>query len=103
MTIHILDMHNGYRPDMSIGYFRVDRGSPVGNPYVLKSEKHRDIVCDLYERHFNNTLLKTPQALNYLNRIIRWLRGHETVNLLCWCGERRCHAETIKRWLEANY
>ncbi len=32
--------------------FRVDRQSPVGNPFYMNDENQRDIVCDKYESYF---------------------------------------------------
>lgn len=80
---------------------RVDRQSPVGNPYFMKNESKRDEVCDKYEANFNKLLEQAP-AKAYLAKLLEIYKRDGTITLLCWCAPRRCHAETIKRWLEAQ-
>ena len=33
---------------------RVDRKSILGNPYKMRTESDRDLVCDQYQTYFNN-------------------------------------------------
>lgn len=63
---------------------RIDRGTPWGNPFVLHSEKERDIVCDRFEQEILPTLDLTP------------LIGKA---LVCWCYPKRCHGMSILRRL----
>lgn len=86
--------------DGSLG-IRVDRKSALGNPYFMKSEDERDRVCDQYERWFTFTTGKfgNPVVLEELYRILNIAKEHD-VTLLCWCYPKRCHAETIKKWLD---
>jgi len=79
--------------------FRVDRKSPLGNPFTT-GKYSRDIVCDMYEEHFHNVMLKDSEVQRCLDRIIEAHRVYGGVNLFCWCVPLRCHAETIKRYLE---
>jgi len=91
--------------------FRVDRKTPLGNPFYLKEEADRDKVCDAYEEWFNNSVLvggkSIPEghlndfllkAYNYLQEILKVARTEHVV-LLCHCGPKRCHADTIARWI----
>lgn len=78
--------------------FRVDRKSPLGNPF--RESGSRDAVCDMYEEHFHSVMLKDSGVQRYLDRIIEAHRVYGGVNLFCWCVPLRCHAETIKRYLE---
>lgn len=75
---------------------RVDRSSILGNPYILKYEKDRDIVCDKYKIYFNNNI----HTFKYeLDRILSIYRKEGKLCLYCWCYPLRCHAETIKDYL----
>ena len=86
---------------------RVDRKSVLGNPFYMKSESFRDIVCDKYEQYFRNMLKLAKSgdehALVFVNELRRLYKLHRTygkLELFCWCAPKRCHAETIKAFLE---
>ena len=76
---------------------RVDRKSILGNPYRMNSVNDRNRVCDDYDKWFSEQLKRFELELIRLYDI--WKR-HERLNLFCWCAPKRCHAETIKKWLE---
>ena len=65
----------------------VDRSSPWGNPYFMKTEAQRGEVCDKFE----------PYAVDRLKKEPRWLDHLRDQNLACWCAPKRCHAETLMR------
>lgn len=103
---------------------RVDRASILGNPFHMPNESQRDRVCDLYERYFTvlirrDTLgfLSLPseylpqykklgfvdfriQFMNELYRLYKIAKTYGKLRLFCWCAPKRCHAETIKTFLE---
>jgi hypothetical protein len=88
---------------LTYGQYAVDRTSPLGNPYPMttKSSEERDKVCDAYDEYFQREILgKRPKrAWEYLCMLLeRALTGD--VELMCWCHPQRCHAETIKSWLD---
>lgn len=80
----------------------VDRSSPLGNPFIMEDESQRDSVCDLYEkwlyRQINHEIEK---ICNELNRIAE-LAKTQDIRLMCWCSPKRCHAETIKEYIEKS-
>ena len=80
--------------------FRVDRASPVGNPFYMANENRRDEVCYKYEIYFNKQIETNLKFRRYADEILNALRAYHKVALYCWCAPKRCHAETIKRWLE---
>ena len=80
--------------------FRVDRMSPVGNPFYMSDESQRNIVCDKYESYFQVQLENNTQFKKYLQTMLTTLKQYGKLNLYCWCAPKRCHAETIKKWLE---
>ncbi len=80
---------------------KVDRSSVLGNPFHLKNEKERDKVCKAYEDYFYT---QYANSLLFRNEVKRLLKKAETnyIVLACWCAPKRCHAETIKKFLEAE-
>ncbi|KAK8836256.1 hypothetical protein M9Y10_039888 [Tritrichomonas musculus] len=110
--ITINNMHFGY-PSKSTDV-RVDRKSVLGNPYKMSDESQRDKVCDMYETYFNALVKDDKQWMNEhnitqafrdnfmreLGRISIILEQHGEVNLWCWCAPKRCHSETIKKYLQ---
>jgi hypothetical protein len=80
---------------------KVCRGvSILGNPFPLNHESERDEVCDKYEKWFNQNLETLQPALR---RLLSIYDKYERLRLFCFCAPKRCHAETIKKWLEDNY
>jgi hypothetical protein len=102
MNIIIANIRTGVIKIGDQHVFLIDRRTPVGNPYPLDDEAERDKVCDEYENWFNTVGLKDPKVMAYLNTMKDYLAKHGKIILLCWCSPKRCHGETIKRWLEAN-
>lgn len=72
------------------------RPSPLGNPFVMRSEKDRDIVCDKYEKWF---LERHSELRPHLRAILAKADGRD-IELECFCAPRRCHCDTIKHALE---
>ena len=89
-----------FKPDGST-VFRVDRKSALGNPYTLLNEEDRDMVCDKYEKYFKRRVreLKYTQFGSEL-AYLRTISKTQDVTLVCWCAPLRCHADTIKRYLD---
>jgi hypothetical protein len=90
-----------HKPDGSVQIY-ADRRSILGNPFYMVNESMRDKVCDKYEDYFNSNLVDPKQAIfrDELNRLVDLSRTMD-ITLLCWCHPKRCHTETIKRYLDA--
>lgn len=73
---------NKKREGIPIGAVYCGRGSPYGNPYIMKSEVYRDYVCDMFEKNILPTL------------DVSKLRGKD---LVCFCAPKRCHCDVILR------
>jgi hypothetical protein len=65
----------------------VGRGTPWGNPFIMRAEFERDSVCDRFEQ----------QTLPTLD--VSALRGK---HLVCWCAPKRCHADALLRKANAQ-
>ena len=79
--------------------FKVDRSSPLGNPYNMIREIDRDIVCDKYKDWFYNTD-HNEDFFIYLKELSTTYKKYKKLHLFCWCYPLRCHAEIIKEYLE---
>lgn len=81
--------------------FRVDRESPVGNPFHMKVESERNLVCEKYEQYFSKQMLdETSELHKYVSLMEIAYNEGDNINLWCWCAPLRCHAETIKKYIE---
>jgi len=74
---------------------RIDRWTIFGNRNHMSSTCTRDEACDKYEIDFEERITKSSA----FKKAVLALRGHK---LYCWCTPRRCHGETIIKWLEAH-
>jgi hypothetical protein len=69
----------------------------------MRKEADRDSVCEQYEEWFNSKLSEQdPVALNELRRLFVIGRQQGYLKLGCYCAPRRCHADTIAKFLK-NY
>lgn len=91
-----------YKPRKNEVLIKVDRSNKIlGNKFIMKRESERDSVCDCYENWFvTQTTNKNQIVLNELRRIYK-LALKQDVALGCWCYPKRCHAFTIKRFLDS--
>jgi len=77
------------------------RGSALGNPFPMANESQRNKVCNDYEEYFNQKVKveKNEPMLKQLRLIYsQALKGD--VNLGCFCAPKRCHCDTIKKFIE---
>lgn len=95
--IRIVNLRN-YKPISGEILIKVDRSSPVGNPFIMHNETERDEVCDKYDEHFDEMMQDTNFG-TYIGFILTKAESHN-IALGCWCYPKRCHAETIKRFVE---
>jgi len=105
--IQIMNLHN-CKPSRYYDVV-VDRTTELGNPYPMQSEEDRDEVCDKYQDRFDRIIQlqieKTPKRFHVgvyreLFNLANVYRLYGRVRLFCWCAPKRCHAGTIKKYLE---
>ena len=104
--IKIKNMRKDVRKD--IWDVRVDRTSVLGNPYRMRMDVNgeerpgtRDEVCEMYDNAFNSLVTQRhPVIMAELDRLYEIYCRYGKLNLFCWCAPDRCHAETIKHYLE---
>lgn len=82
---------------------KVDRQTVFGNPFPITEFTTRESSCNQYSKWFSDrvTEVGSPVNLEFM-KLLNRLKSGENICLECWCTPKRCHAETIKNWLEAN-
>jgi hypothetical protein len=101
----LIEIKNLRKHKLSEPYdFYIDRRSVLGNPYTLYCEEERNKCCDLYDQYFQGMVERNnKQFIEYLEEIKKALDIYGQVRLFCWCHPKRCHGETIKKYLENRY
>ena len=104
-----------------IGY-RCDRKSVLGNPFDMRAERDRPLVCKAF-RHYLYRVAVMRQCPNeaahaiakelslviaraWINppradfmAALQYLEDRPATRLLCWCHPKQCHCESIERYL----
>lgn len=100
MFIEIMNLNNckpEFEYDVKVNGLSV-LGSPFHNPFHMDNEKDRDKICDEYEEWFKEEGYGSEGTLELLK--LQALCGyHGKLRLFCWCAPKRCHAQTIKNYL----
>jgi Domain of unknown function (DUF4326) len=79
----------------------VGRPSPLGNPFPLDREEERASVIRDYEEWLAEQLLDTSSPANIEIHRLAVLARKQDICLVCWCAPKACHADIIKRTIEA--
>lgn len=98
MAIRVVNVRS-YRPIEGEVLVKVGRPSPLGNPFYMAREEQREEVCEKYEQWFQEQVYGSPAVRAELHRILLLARKND-VALGCFCAPKRCHAETIKKFIE---
>lgn len=79
---------------------RIDKGhSILANPYYMHSEEERDEVCNKYRDYFYQNVHHNYAFTEALRNLYRIAKKYGKLELFCWCYPKRCHGETIKKFL----
>ena len=104
--------HEGYAE------VRVDRSTPLGNPFKVSTESLRDPACEAYVEYISDPVLADVNeialrrglvvdsrfatgpavgaaAARAMEQLEARLRAGEKLNLRCWCAPLRCHGNAI--------
>ena len=79
----------------------VGRPSPLGNPFPLLREAERAAVIRDYEDWLAEQLLDPYSAASIELHRLAALARKQDVCIVCWCAPKACHADIIKRTIEA--
>lgn len=83
--------------------FKVDRTTPLGNPYYIKEGVNRKTSIKLYKKYFKYRLNKNSsertkedkEFLKYFNKLINSYRKYGKLRLFCHCAPLQCHIKII--------
>src|SRR5437870_4928570 len=79
----------------------VGRPSPLGNPFAMQGEAERAAVIRAYEDWLAEQLLDlSSRASREIHRLAGLARKQDLC-LVCFCAPKACHADIIKRTIEA--
>ena len=79
---------------------RIDSGhSILCNPYYMRSEEERDEVCEKYNDYFTMQAFHNEAFTDALRKLYKIAKQYGRLELFCWCAPKRCHGETIKKFL----
>lgn len=89
------------KPGMKVFDVSGKSGSALAKTYRMKSEADRDAVCNDYAKWFANRVkAQDSDVMSELHQIVNCLESNQTVYLACECAPKKCHAETIKQFIE---
>ena len=77
----------------------VGRPTPLGNPYEIGPDGTREEVIELYEAWLEEEMDRGGPAMSMFVRLFDELCMRGSLELLCWCKPKPCHADVIKRFL----
>ena len=83
-------------------YVKVDRSTPLGNPFHIGPDGTREEVIKKYAEWLPGAYKKGSLGVRAAidNLVERTMYHPEEVVLLCWCHPRACHADVIKSFVE---
>ena len=99
--IRVVNLRN-YRPADDETLIKIDRSSVLGNPFVMRTESERDLVCDQYAGRLNEQIKINKAVRDMLNRIWSLKKRGSNTALGCWCAPKRCHGDYIKQLIESR-
>jgi hypothetical protein len=79
----------------------VGRPSPLGNPFAMQGEAERAAVIRNYEDWLAEQLLDPHSAASIEIYQLAALARKQDICLLCFCAPKACHADIIKRTIDA--
>lgn len=92
-----MNMRSG-KPSMPYD-FVVDRSSILGNPFVMGRDGDRDEVCEKYKDWFS-VARDRAEVYTELKKMKDVYEKLGKLRLFCWCAPKRCHAETIREFID---
>lgn len=100
--VRVVNVKN-YKHNSDEILFKIDRTSPLGNPFYMEKESDRTMVCEKYKIWFDNKIKLGNDStfMNYLNFILKKAKNYN-IALGCHCYPARCHADIIKNYIDDN-
>jgi hypothetical protein len=76
----------------------IDRSTPLGNPFPMRSESDRELVIAQYRVWLWNQLKdpSSPAARAFVELARRWAESDCDLELACHCKPLACHGDVLK-------
>lgn len=75
--------------------YRVDRNSPLGNPYHISRFAFRKTVCAQFRNGWDK-MVENKNKKEYFDVLVNHYKETGHLILACWCAPLPCHAEVIR-------
>jgi hypothetical protein len=82
-------------------HVRIDRLSPVGNPFHIGIDGTREEVIEKYRIWLCNEYTVNYELGMYVDYIVMVLRKGKSVCLMCHCSPLPCHGDVLQIFIEA--
>jgi hypothetical protein len=95
--VAVLNRRSPSLSDPLPGVHRVYIGRPtiLGNPFPLKREEDRDLVCNRYMVWLKRSYKSNPAVARELHRLVELSRSGP-LELVCYCAPLRCHGDSVR-------
>lgn len=83
--------------------FRIDRKSPLGNPFVIGVHGTREQVIQQYETWIPWAIANVLAVSQEYEKLVEQVERTEgRFELACWCDPLPCHAHVLRRMLREH-
>ena len=86
-TVKVINKGYSSRTAIKLSLY-IGRPTKWGNPFPLRKESRRNLVCDQYEALMATRLIKGEITDEDFKEF-------DGKNLLCFCAPKRCHGDTL--------
>lgn len=99
MSVEVVNIRGKSRE----GVIYIGRPSPLGNPFIMRSEEDRHNVVEQYRNalYFRPDLLPEGALEAVQELCLRHHKG-ETLKLGCYCSPKECHGDILKEYIETS-
>lgn len=97
MSVRVINLKN-YQAEPGETLVKVDRGTPLGNPFYMKdqSQQERERVIKEYRVLLNKDIINKGKMYDELLKIVEMLDAGKRIALGCHCHPLKCHSDVIK-------
>ena len=81
-------------------YFKIDRTTPLGNPYRITESRTRQQAVEMYSDYMEKRIgANDTKIITNLNVLYNYLVKNRRVVLMCHCKPKLCHGDIIRQLL----
>jgi len=88
----------------NVAYYRSDRKSPLGNPYIVGKDGNRSQCILKFMRLFNDSAKGLPMREHVRKIVARAIQGNfKELCFTCHCAPDTCHSDVIALYAKNVY